>query len=176
MSVRLRKPRGVTTTQIEKLLVDALRAGLTAAVAEWHAKYMPEHFTVAGGKKYGYQPRKGDNEPPRIPRRDGKPGTRANRRYSWQKRRKLRHNRPLVWSGESEAAAKAGVHLSTRRMQGNIVRGFAAMRLPTYFYQYRKDLKQPNKAAELTATVAEERESLAKLVHDRAVAHLTKTS
>lgn len=139
--------------------VDALEMGVTAAAMEWHRKYLPGHFTVEGGKKYGYQPRSGDNEAPRVLRADGKPGTRANRKYSWMKRRKYRHNKPLVLTGYSEQAAKAGAKVSIRKTS-NRVRAALSMALPTYFYQYRKDLNQPNKYAELTRVLDHERDEL----------------
>lgn len=130
--------------------MEATRAAAMSAVKAmalaWHERYLPAHFTVSGGKKYGYQPRSGDNEPPRIPN----PGYSANRalgfsspktivnpKYSWRKRRAKGHNRPLVYSGRSEMQAKAAIKVTTRRRQG-FIQAIGAMYLPTYFYQYLK--------------------------------------
>jgi hypothetical protein len=149
---------------------------------------MPGHFTVEGGKKYGYQPRKGDDEPPYIERMTRWSVHQKHQRlirspnpsYSWRKRRQLRHNKPLVWSGQSEHMAKQQVRLSTRvnRASGTAV-ATAAMNLPKYFYQYLKPgyyarpnvgdgkglmhitHQTPDKANELTRTTEVERAELA---------------
>lgn len=173
--------------------VDAVRAGVEAAVEEWHEQMMPDHFTPAGGKKYAYQPRKGDDEPARLPnpkyrinRQQGfaasKP-TLVNPHYSWRKRREKRHNKPLVWSGESERAAKSTVRVSSRKKAkaDGIVEAAAAMDLPKYFYQVRKpgyhasragdgkglsrvtDLP-PDKPAELTRALPDEERRLGETV------------
>ena len=149
-----------------KRAVDAVRLGTEAAVTEWHADIMPEHFTVAGGKKYAYQPRKGDNEPPRILRSSGKLAGRTvrNNAYSWEKRRRFGHNKPLVYTGASEQDAKSAVKVSSRKKAGaaGVVEASAAMpNLPKYFYQRRKDHNAPDKPAELTRALPEEERRLA---------------
>lgn len=138
-----------------------LGLGLRAAAEFWHRELMPGHFTVEGGRKYHYQPRKGDDEGPRLPytRKDGTVTTRANQHYSWRKRREKRHNKPLVWSGQTEDDAKASVKL-TVTWRGGRVEAKAAMDLPRYMYMYRKDLKQPDKADELTRTTPDEQLTL----------------
>ena len=57
--------------------------GYNAAGIEWHQKFMPEHFTESGGRKYGYKPR--------------------SKSYRARKLRVKHHRRPLVWSGLSQA-------------------------------------------------------------------------
>jgi hypothetical protein len=131
-------------------------AAATDVVRSWHDQYLPGHFTLEAVGKYGYQPRKGDNEPPRIlVQRTAPSGQtyrtyRSNPHYSWRKRRQKGHNKPLVWSGQSERAAKQSVKLSARKTKGDEIKATAAMSLASYFYAYRKDLGQPDKADELT--------------------------
>jgi hypothetical protein len=43
----------------QKMIADAARDAAVDVVKYWHDRYLPEHFTVAGGKKYGYQPAEG---------------------------------------------------------------------------------------------------------------------
>ena len=149
-----------------KLFRAAMAVGNGAAVEHWNEKFRPLHFTVQGGRRYGYKPRKGDDEPPRLLMRAGG-RTIANPHYSWRKRRQMRHNKPLVWSGRSELLSKAmRVTSSSRRGVG------AFVALPKYFYQYRKDLNQPDKAAELVTTVHDEVEELAGVARDAALKHL----
>lgn len=147
----------------------ALRAAGQKVVEHWHRTMMPEHFTVSGGKRYGYKPRRGDLEPPYIVKRVyvnqhdkvGRVRRVSNPAYSWRKRREKGHNRPLVWSGASERAAKSDVRFSTRHVRKNdTIVAVAAMNLPKYFYAYRIDLDQPDKANELTRTLPQEQEEL----------------
>ena len=163
--------------QVMKRAVAAVRIGTEAAVAEWHAEIMPEHFTVAGGKKYSYQPRKGDDEPPRIKLPGGR--TKRNNAYSWQKRRRFGHNKPLVYTGSSEAAARSAVKVSSRKKPGadGIVEGTAAMpNLPKYFYQRRKDHGAPDKPAELTRALPAEEQQLARTVERVAMQRMFQPS
>ena len=157
---------------------EAARAAAVDVVRHWHEPYLPGHFTVEGGRRYAYQARKGDNEPPRLPRvlKSGRVTYRSNPHYSWQKRRQMRHNRPLVWSGRSEHLAKASVKLSSRGVRKDKeVRGTAAMPLlPKYFYQRRTDLKQPDKANELTRTVASEEQDLTQVYQREMSGNLSK--
>lgn len=166
--LRVRQTSSGVARAPKRVVVQASQEALKATAEHWHATYLLGHFTVEGGKKYGYQPRKGDNEPPRIPRtgsnqhRSRWGSTRSNPHYSWRKRREKGHNKPLVWSGDSKTQAKQQVRLSTRvkRAGGEIV-ATAAMNLPKYFYQYRKDHNAPDKANELTRTTEVERAELA---------------
>jgi hypothetical protein len=140
---------------------------------------MPAHFTVPGGRKYAYQPRSGDNEPPRLPR--GKPGkygqsTRSNPHYSWRKAREKGHRKPLVWSGASEAAARSAVKISSRKQRGGAdgrVQATAVMpNLPKYFYQRRKDHNAPDKPSELTRVLPAEEQQFARTTERVAMAHM----
>ncbi len=62
----------------KRLLKNALLKGMQFYRRSIH----PQHFTVAGARKYGYR--------------------RRTRKYREAKKRVKGHSRPLVWSGESE--------------------------------------------------------------------------
>jgi len=164
------RPPGTRAATFKVAVTEALRAMLV----HWHETYVPGHFETSANAKYGYQPRQGDNEPPRIPRagvdpRTGRADIRMidNPHYSWIKRRKKGHNKPLVWSGESKAIATDLMHFDVQTLSAGRVRGrFTG--LPSYWYKYwKRDAivkrrradgsievvsvqAQPNKAAELT--------------------------
>jgi|GEM_PF-2736955 len=120
----------------------AVAAGNQAALQYWYDNFRPLHFLNIARSRYGYQPRSGDDEPPRIPnpmydinRRLGfrTTPTISNPHYSWAKRRIMRHNLPLVWSGRSADASRT-VRLTATPQQGKLA--FIAM--PKYFFQYLK--------------------------------------
>lgn len=162
MAIKLTKRGGAA--KMSAAVKSAATEAAEAVVSHWHERIMPDHFTVAGGKKYGYAPRRGDNEPPRIlVTRKAKSGQvyqthRNNPHYSWRKRREKRHNKPLVWSGKSEQAAKMqGVIRSKYSPSTKQVKASVGMPLlQNYFYMYRKDLGAPDKAGELTTATPDE--------------------
>lgn len=136
-------------------LKPAVKEGLFTAVVYWHRRFLPRHFTVLGERLYGYKPRAGQDEPAMVPR--GKNGRMVlNRKYWHLKRRRKGHVRPLVWSGTLERTALAAIRVSGSHKQA---RGVLSL-VPRYAYQYRKDLNQPDKAAELTRTTQSEVEEL----------------
>lgn len=65
----------------------ALREEFAEAGQFWHRTYRPRHFTMQAYTLYGYQPRA--------------------RGYVKRKRKKLGHNRPLVFTGVSEDLSRA---------------------------------------------------------------------
>jgi hypothetical protein len=101
-----------------------IRAAWDRAGRLWHKKILGKHFTVAGAAEYNYMPR-----------------TRA---YQIRKAKKFGHQRPLVFSGEAERMAHQVLDLRATQKGAKVV-----LHLPTHFYQYRKDLKQPDKGLEL---------------------------
>jgi hypothetical protein len=121
---------------------EARRRAFADMLLHWHKTYLPMHFEPSAMKRYGYQPRSGDNEPPRLTRQTvtvaGKliEKTYANPHYTWRKRREKRHNRPLVWSGESERVAKNLSNFDIR-VRGLVTRGVITG-LPRHFFQYHK--------------------------------------
>jgi hypothetical protein len=164
-----------------------LEAASKHAVAEmlgyWWRNIMPGHFTVEGGKKYGYQPRAGEDEPERKTVRfvddSGRVRTKLvrNRKYHWRKRPP---RLPLVKTGASRAAARASFRVTTRKLGPDLVRGVLALpALPKYFYQYLQagtysrrtfdgqrieftlEREQPHKFEELTRIADDEWATLA---------------
>jgi hypothetical protein len=137
----------------------AAAEGNAVAVEYWHEFFEPLHFQEDASRRYGYAPRAGSGEPPFI--RVGKPGSmgaqrlRPNPHYLWRKLREKGHTRPLVWSGASERAARQ-IRITATARQGVGV----MYALPKYFYAYRKDLKQPDKAAELTTVLDAEAQAM----------------
>lgn len=63
----------------------------------WHQNMLPGHFTAMGARKYDYTPRKGQ--------RSGMSQKEFWRSYTGQKKRKMGHADPLVWSGRSRDEA-----------------------------------------------------------------------
>jgi hypothetical protein len=175
MSIKAKIEFERSPAEVLKRAEKAVRAGLSAAAKSWHDEDMEDHFTVAANTKYDYAPRKGDDEPPTIQKmvkvnqhsEQRVMRSVPNQAYSWKKRRRFKHNKPLVWTGESERGAKAAVKLSTRKSGGSVLQGIAAMpQLPKHFYQYNKTHTQINKAAELTRTTPEELTRLEQVVID----------
>ena len=125
----------------------AVKPELAETLVEWHEKFLPVHFTVRGHFAYRYQMR--------------------DARYVKIKRRKLGHNRPLVWSGRME-------RMLTRmlRISGTAKRATGRMTGPKYLYQYRKDLGQPDKHDEVTRTTPGELLKLAKSFDERITSRL----
>lgn len=66
----------------KRLMARVQKSALFAMAEHWHSKLRPKHFKTAASDEYGYRKR--------------------SRYYEYDKRRKRHHNRPMVWSGESE--------------------------------------------------------------------------
>ena len=112
----------------------------------WHQKMLPRHFTPRGEKLYGMQPRS--------------PG------YSRYKAKRFGHRNPLEFRGDMkrQVLRRAGITSTSKGVR-------VALRGPRYLYQYRRDYRQPDKAAELTATAAAEEESLSRILDRRMSRH-----
>lgn len=154
------------SARAQRTINAAVAAAAQATVELWHSQMLPVHFTEEGFDKYHYQLRKGQDEPSLIYSdngravRMGKYGKLVNNpAYYWRKWRQQHTHAPLVWSGESKRRAEASVQLSTRR-RDDVLSASAALDLPRYFYQYRKDLNQPDKFDELQRTTPDEEATL----------------
>lgn len=88
--------RGATPRIAKRKQGQITKAMLAETAANHHAKFMHKHFTVAGGREYGYKPRKGE----------GKSGRDFWRSYTGRKKREKGHTRPLEFSGASKTLAK----------------------------------------------------------------------
>lgn len=73
----------------------------------WKRDFRPLHFTMRAQQLYGYEKRSGEDAP-----RGSKAFWRA---YFGQKLRKLRHGKPLVYSGETERETARGVIRATSK-------------------------------------------------------------
>lgn len=73
----------------------------------WKREFRPVHFTLRAQNLYGYEKRSGQDAP-----RGSKAFWRA---YFGQKLRKLRHGKPLVYSGETERETARGVIRASAR-------------------------------------------------------------
>lgn len=121
-----------TTRAVQRAAMDALEI----AVEVWHSRMLPKHFTASAAREYNYAPR--------------------TKGYMIRKARKMKHQRQLVWSGESEAAAKYDFKIQSTRIEGRSA-AFVAMMMPGYFVKTRNPAI--DKPAEMTRTTpSEERE------------------
>ena len=133
--------------QFRGMLTNAWRA----VGEKWHRDFRPKHFTVEGGKAYGYLPRSGDLRTP---------GSKAFfRSYQGRKFAKFGHTKPLVWSGTSEQQTATGTSIEPRVDGVRIV-----MNAP--HLEFRNPRSQIDMQDELTRVTAPERAELAE-VHNR---------
>jgi hypothetical protein len=157
---------------------DAVRAANEATVLHWHEKYLPGHFEKSAFAKYGYQLRRGQDEPAYVPSlkgivlhggstKYGQVRVVQNRKYYWQKLRRTGHDEPLVYTGETKQDAMASAAVTATRKGARL-----SMYLPPYVYPYRKDLQQPDKADELTRVTGEEVSEMARFHESVATRHL----
>lgn len=149
MSTKVERP---PAGSIERRVDRACRAALTAAVTLWHSTMLPVHFTTGGAAKYDYTPR--------------------TAKYMRRKARVKKHQRPLVWSGESEDAAKNDFTIRTTAI-GEHLAGVVSMHMPTHFFQHPTggDLFI-DKVNELTRTTPDEEERLRDVFERRFSAEL----
>lgn len=122
---------------------DATKAALAAAAKAWHQNYYEDHFTPAGGQKYGYFQRKGEG----LPR-----GSKAfSRSYHGRKLRRMGHERPLVFSGLSYQRGKVAKIVASSK-QSKVV-------LPSTF-NFRHTKSRINMRDEVTRVLPEEGQAL----------------
>lgn len=113
----------------------------------WFRHTLPEHFETSAVNKYGYQPR--------------------TAKYMKRKARQKGHQRPLTWSGEMRTEI-----LSYERVDRT--RHGAAVKLygPRYFFAFRKDYGQADKAAEVTRVTVAEEQAMASMIGRMAARNL----
>lgn len=105
----------------------------------WHRNILAKHFTHRGATEYGYQER----------------SVKHNRR----KLRKFGHTYPNVFTGEMKHAVMRARELSATSKGGKVV-----LYGPTHLYAFRKDYKQPDKAAEISAISEADARELAAVI------------
>lgn len=128
-----------------------LRDELAAVAVQWHRQFMPQHFRAGAEGKYGMKPR--------------------SARYTIRKARKFGHRNPLEFTGMLKAMVRQQV-----RVTGSSKRARLTMNGPRYLYAYRKDYGQADKAAELTATTAEEWAELGRFLEQRMDVHIRRAN
>jgi len=114
----------------------------------WHRVLLPKHFGTGAAQRYGYQ----DRHP----------------LYERKKQRRFGHRRPLEYRGYLKRDVTTVRDVRTVRASSKAhgrERVLGAVKIvlhgPKYLYQYRKDLRQPDKAAELQAINAEDERTIA---------------
>lgn len=90
----------------------------------WHSEILPKHFKHSAVKEYGYKKR--------------------HVLYEKRKQKRWGHRYPLVWSGDTKRRLEASARIRSSSKGSKVT-----MLGPKHFYQYRKDLGQPDKAAEV---------------------------
>lgn len=130
-----------------KMLNPAVRAALREVVEAWHKDTLPKHFEPSAVSRYGYKPR--------------------TKKYEIRKAKKFHHRNPLQFTGtlRREVSRQVRITATATKTRG---RARAVMSGPRYLYQYRKDVGQADKAAELTMVTAAEAEAMARAL-DRSV-------
>lgn len=123
-----------------------VRVEMREVGAKWHRDMLPRHFAYGADKRYNYQPRH--------------VGTIR------QKLRRRGHNLPLVDSGDMATQLRMGATI-TATTGGKRPGVRVVMKGPKYLYMYRKDYRQPDKAAEVRAVTADEVQELSRLLEER---------
>lgn len=122
----------------------AAKEALEIAIEQWHGTMMPQHFTTAAPAKYGYTPR--------------------TKKYMIRKARKMHHQRPLEFTGDSKKAAMFDYRIAQTTIAGRPA-AYVAMSMPGYFVKRPKS-STIDKPAELTRTTTMEEQQLGQLVSD----------
>lgn len=125
-----------------KIFRPILKEELQNVIRFWHKDMLPNHFTTTAVNRYGYQKR--------------------SKKYMIRKARKFGHQRALVFSGEMERQVTRMI-----RVSGSSKRARGRLSGPRYLFAYRKDVGQPDKAADLTAVTQEEVLTMAKFLDQK---------
>ena len=144
-----------------KELRPAIKRANFRVIHRWHRQFMLIHFTERAKRRYKYQARSGEALPEFTVNPDTGRTVRS-RKYHWIKKRRKGHTKPLVWSGDARRYARRQI-----KVTGTAKRATGTMKLPGYFYKYRKgpttEGRPPiDKADELTRTILTEIRQLAK--------------
>lgn len=127
---------GLKKRQINNAVKDALK---TMAEA-WHSRFLPLHFDESANQRYGYTTRKGGGMSP------SQKGYTSS--YVGRKRRKLGHNRPLVFSGAARSEALGSPKIRGTHKEARVV-------LPSKF-NFRHPKSRVNMREEITRIIPEE--------------------
>lgn len=134
--------RGATPKLTAKQHRHHTRDMLNNAGVKWHRDYRPKHFTKAGAREYGYEPRGGEQ-------RSGSPFKGS---YTAKKLRLFGHTRPLVFTGESEARTRV------RDIRANSKRVRVVMNAPAL--NFRPTPQSPDLRDEMTRVSPAEQDEI----------------
>ena len=129
-------------TETKKEFHRAVKTEFAHVGQYWHERMLADHFKIAAEKKYYYQPRKAS--------------------YIRRKAKRFGHRRPLEFTGDMKRQVTRMARITSTSKGARV-----AMTGPRYLYMYRKDLNQPDKAAELTFVTNEEINKLAQILDRR---------
>lgn len=140
------------------------KVGWEHAGEVWHREILPRHFTEQGAREYAAAGSRGEYK-------------RRTKKYEDRKLRKFGHRRPLVYTGDLEREV---TRMREVRVVGDNSKRRGAVRIvlrgPRYLFAYRKDLKQPDKAAELRVVSFNDARLIAKRMDAVLTAELGKTT
>ena len=112
--------------ELRRMVSQSLAAGLRF----WRGEYFPVHFTTAGARRYNYAAR--------------------TKEHMIRKARKQGHQRPLVWTGESERELRARMEIQTFQRRSSAK---GKLRGPRHFFILDVGI---DKVDELTRTTQDE--------------------
>ena len=136
-----------------KAFVFGLRRGLRVAAEFWQKTLAPKHFQRGATQKYGYKERDAE--------------------YNAKKLRLFHHRTPLVLTGTSKSWVLGRRAPATTRKMGDRIVGRLPIVTPDYFYKFRPEDNEPDKAEELVTTVDNEANQMEEFIRgaiDREVA------
>jgi len=121
-----------------KAMKRLLEGALNEAGIVWHEEIAPKHFLKSAVNEYDYQKRdpqyaRRKNSSKKVFDEDGNP------------RRAGPSQLPLVWSGTMRRMITQNASIKANSKRVNVV-----MKGPKYFFAFRKDFLQPDKADEVT--------------------------
>lgn len=127
---------------VARLMNQVKRGELEQIGMRWHSTMLPKHFERAAHGRYGYQAR--------------------DVAYIRRKVRRFGQGLDLVFRGAMRDQVRRMARVTSTPKGVRVT-----MTGPRYLYMYRKDLNQPDKAKELTATTADEEQELSRILGDR---------
>jgi len=123
------------------------KAMITVAFKEageyWHKNMLPIHFADNAKYIYKYQPR--------------------NYGYNTKKRNITGQAVDLIFRGNMMRSVQRMFEIKEKKNKAEVV---IHLKGPTYLHTYRKDYKQPDKAAELAAVTKKDLEVIGKVIED----------
>lgn len=132
----------------------ARRPSLRSVARDWHKDTLPKHFAQGAGSRYHY--------------------ARRSRDYYRQKLRRFGHNRPLVYTGESERAAKMASRITGSAKTARLVLPL----IPRYFHAPAKGVcgkrSGPDKMTELGRITPAEGNAMVRLYAERLARRLDR--